>query len=99
MNLAELTVDAFAPLVGSTFVLRAADGEIQAELVGATPSPHPVPEGIRAPFTLTWIGPPEPRLQQGIHAVEHPRLAEPIELFLVPVGPPTDAPEYEAQLA
>lgn len=100
MSLGELTIEDFSPLVGSTFVLRAADGEIAAELIEARAMPgHQVPEGVRSPFSLLWSGPAEPRLQQGIHAVGHPRLAEALEIFLVPVGPSDGAPRYEAHFA
>lgn len=52
--------------------------------------------GIRTePFTLTFRGPGEPRLAQGIQRLEHERLGE-LEIFLVPLQPDADGPLYEA---
>ena len=63
----ELSVERFAPLVGETFVLRAADGQIEAELIEAVATGDAPAEGMRAPFSLMWQGPRAPQLQQGVH--------------------------------
>lgn len=92
----DLTVDAFAPLVGDTFVLRAADGSIDATLVDATATGDaPAPE-LRAPFSLLWEGPAAPRLQQGIHEVQHAAFDEPLVVFLVPVDQTETGMRYQA---
>lgn len=89
-----LSLGLFAPHVGDTFTIYAADGAIEAELVSAEPG-TPVPGGAAEPFSLLWLGPPAPQLQQGLHVVTHPAL-EPAEIFLVPVGPQGDAVQYQA---
>jgi hypothetical protein len=92
----DLTLDLFAPLVGDAFVIRAADGAIEAELVDAVAATHPGdPAAQRDPFSLTFRGPEAPALQQGIHEVVHPAL-EPVTLFLVPLGPADGGPQYQA---
>lgn len=95
----DVTLETFAPLVGDAFTVRAADGAVQATLSAArSPEGHGYPDTVRAPFSLTFHGPVEPRLQQGMHALEHPAVG-PIELFLVPVGLSADAAVYEVVFA
>lgn len=89
-----LSLELLAPLVGDTFTLQAADGFIEAELVGAEPG-QAVPGGAPEPFSLLWRGPKAPQLQQGMHVVAHPAI-EPAEIFLVPVGVDADGTLYEA---
>lgn len=94
----------FSAAVGTLFrVVR--DGDPTAieliEVVAAAPrdeadARHRAAAGIRAePFTLTFRGPGEPRLAQGIHRLEHERLGE-LEIFLVPIRPDERGPLYEA---
>lgn len=89
-----LTAGLFAPHVGDAFVLRAADGQIDATLSEVTPADAPAHDG-RVPFSLVWEGPLAPGLQQGMHAVEHPSVGT-IEMFLVPIEPTPTARRYEA---
>lgn len=89
-----LSLSLFAPLVGESFTLQAADGFVEAELLSAQPG-HPAPGGAPEPFSLLWRGPQAPQLQQGMHVVAHPAM-EPAEIFLVPVGVDADGTQYQA---
>lgn len=97
---AKLSIAQFAPLAGDTVTLRSADGEIVATLAEVTEVTEPdrtagLPAELRTPFSLRFRGPREPRLQQGIHAVEHPSLGA-IAIFLVPVSADETGADYEA---
>lgn len=89
-----LTRELFAPLVGDTFTLQAADGYVEAVLEQVEVG-QPVPGGAPEPFSLLWLGPAAPQLQQGMHVVAHPEI-EPAEIFLVPVGPHGAGMRYQA---
>lgn len=93
--LEKLTVDDFEPLTGEAFVLTEQGIELQLERV------MPVMESERArlrrqPFSLVFRGPSTPRLPQRIYSLEHRSFAEPLEIFLVPVGHKEGGLEYEA---
>ncbi len=95
-----LTATDFAPAVGDTFVLDAGDaGRIELELLEARlhdpDAPPELPDGTRAPFTLTFGGPVEPVLAQRIYRVEHESL-EPMEIFIVPISRNDSGTSYEA---
>ena len=48
------------------------------------------------PFSLVFVGPPEPGLRQGIYQLRHDALGD-VELFLVPIGYDVDGGRrYEA---
>ena len=49
----------------------------------------------RAPFSILFSGPMQPTFPQGIYKVEHSAM-NPIELFIVPVGPDDIGMRYEA---
>lgn len=90
----ELTLERFQPLVGDTFTIRAADGEIDAVLTSAEPGTA-APGGNPEPFSLVWLGPTDAQLQQGMHVIEHPAL-EASAIFLVPIGASQAGIEYQA---
>jgi hypothetical protein len=95
-----LTANDFAPAVGETFKLDVGDaGHIELELLESRlqdpDSPAVDASGARAPFTLTFRGPPEPILPQRIYRLEHPSLAT-LEIFLVPIGRDEAGTTYEA---
>jgi len=90
-----LTLDTFAPHVGSSFV---ADGAGCAlELIEATALPASGHEP-RPPFSLVFNGPPDPLLPQASYALTHPTLGE-LEIFIVPIARDADAVRYEAVFA
>lgn len=100
VDLADVTVETFAPHVGSRFTVRVdgADGagqELALELIEASQWPAPPGDLGRPPFALLFVGPAEPALPQSIHPLAHPELG-PLELFLVPVGRRAAGIEYES---
>ncbi len=95
------TVETFTPHVGSVFRVVFEDGNFfelalasAAELGSASAREWSKTSG-RAPFTLEFLGPKEHYLPQGTYRLEHPKL-EPLEIFLVPIGPDERAMQYEA---
>lgn len=98
-----LTHADFTGLQGDRFVLRIdAATSMDLELVDTRESDQAGgrgPQGQeRKQFTLTFRGPAEPVLAQGIRALEHPRLGG-LEVFLVPVASTEDGALYEAAFA
>lgn len=98
----ELTLDAFAPHEGTVFRIDLADNEsIELSLseVKSMKPNHDVnlePNLHREPFRLTFRGgSPDAYLPQQIWKLRHDVLGE-LELFLVPIGPDSDAMCYEA---
>lgn len=84
-----LKVTSFEPHVGSSFTVRPQGADplsfklIEASAAGGDPSPK------REPFSLLFVGPGEPVLEQAIYPVEHEDLGE-LQLFMVPLGPDGD---------
>lgn len=90
-----LTPALLGPLVGEQFTIRAADGEVvarleQLDLAAAPPAPG-MPQG----FSITFRGPVEPALQQGMHELVHDRIG-PVVVFLVPLARDAAGSTYEA---
>jgi hypothetical protein len=93
MDLAELTLATFEPLVGDGFTIGAEAQSVELVLESAT-SLGPRPGG-RDPFSLVFRGPPEPALAQRIYRLEHPVLGS-LEIFVVPIARDAGARSYEA---
>lgn len=93
MDLAELGLDSFEPLVGDVFTIT---GEPQAVklVLGSATTLGPRPGG-RDPFTLVFRGPTEPSLPQATYRLEHAELGA-LEIFIVPIGQDADSMSYEA---
>jgi hypothetical protein len=94
-----LTLQSFAPHVGSDFFLPEAEG-VSLTLVEAKAATAHMGDGRRPPlprepFTLLFRGPARPILPQRIHRLEHPVLGT-LEIFIVPVGPNLGGIGYEA---
>ena len=101
--LGSLTVENFAPHVGSTFTAKLEGTDhIELQLVEARPvgpATQPLPAGAgRAPFSLIFRGPAHPVLPQRIYALEHASLGR-LEIFIVPVSADTEGVRYEAVFA
>jgi hypothetical protein len=101
--LERLSVDSFAPAVGEKFGRDAGEGgTIELELLEArlhdADAPAEDETGVRAPFSVTFRGPPDPVLAQGIHPLEHPSLGT-LEIFIVPIRHEEDGTTYEAVFA
>ena len=93
MDLRELTLETFEPLVGDVFAASAAGASVELVLhsalaLGGWP-------GGRQPFSLTFRGPAEPLLAQAIYRLEHALLGA-LDIFIVPIGPDGDGMLYEA---
>ncbi len=98
-----LTVETFAPKVGSTFrVVDDAvtlDAELEAvEAADAGQAAAARAAGQRQPFSIFLRGPVEPVLPQRIYRLEHDDLGA-LELFLVPIGQDARGTRYEAVFA
>jgi len=104
LDLAGVGAGDFEPHVGSAFVVSGdgdgdgdggdGDGDgfsvVLAEVSRGAGGP------AREPFTLTFVGGPNPPSAQGIHHLEHDVLGG-LDLFLVPIGPGADGRQrYEA---
>jgi len=94
-----LTVDHFKPLLQKTCQLHVEAGSeglaLVVEEAAEIPTAQRVEAGKRRSFSVTFRGPREPALEQGIYAVEHPDLGRQ-ELFLVPVNETDAGRFYEA---
>jgi hypothetical protein len=94
-----LTIEFFAPLVGSEFRTKSGDGSEQT-LVLESAKPYEKREesrnGLsrREPFTLVFRG-SETILPQQIYAMHH-ATAGSVDIFIVPVGRDARGTQYEA---
>lgn len=82
-----LTADSFAGREGSEFAVDSpAAGTLRLTLTGvarfALQPGAPRPE----PFSVDFVGPPQPVLPQAIYPFEHPAMGG-FDLFIVPLGP------------
>jgi len=98
--LERLTAETFAPAVGEAFILDDAEaGRLQLELLESRlhhpDAPAADEAGTRAPFSLLFLGPPDPVLPQRIYRLEHDSVGS-IEIFIVPVGRDESGTTYEA---
>ena len=93
--LQDLTSSSFSEHLNSTFRIQLGDGKsLDAELFEVLlHEPHGGPR--QQPFSVHFRGPKGATLPQGIYRMEHERM-EPIELFLVTIGPDEKGMRYEA---
>ena len=93
--LRSVTIETFASRIGERFRLSAGDGQsMDAKLIEATPLGASACGG-RQPFSIVFLGPAAPVWPQRIYRVEHEAL-DPLDLFLVPIGPRDGGMMYEA---
>ena len=93
--LTSVTIETFAPRIGERFRVSAGDGQaMDAKLIEATPLGASAGGG-RQPFSIVFLGPAAPVWPQRIYRVEHEAL-DPVELFLVPIGPRDGGMQYQA---
>ena len=98
-RLAQLALADFTPCLHQAFRVPFEEGALLLELVeAATVGAGDGNAGRRPPFSLIFEGPKEPRLEQGIHALEHGTLGT-LSIFLVPIGPGGKGLHYEALFA
>jgi hypothetical protein len=94
----DLRLEHFTPCLKDTFRLDAGDaGSLDLRLTEAQelPSAKRAEEGERRGFTITFQGPKQVRLGQGIYPLEHPDVGRQ-EIFLVPIAEDADGRYYEA---
>ena len=83
----------FGACIGSTF--RAGD-RIEFSLAEVNPLPRSPHAPRSEPFSLIFLGPPNPILPQATYRLTHDQLGE-LDIFIVPVGPdPQGRIQYEA---
>ncbi|MDO8189397.1 hypothetical protein Q5424_26565 [Conexibacter sp. JD483] len=103
-DLAQLTLEQFAPHVGDTFALTltATDGAETLELAFTLDAAVEVAgagdDAARQPFALRFRVPFATVLPQQIFPLRHERLGT-LEIFLVPIGQDADGVRYEAVFA
>ena len=102
MSLADLTLEHFQPTLNQTWTIHLApDGALPLVLISLQPlgQPPAVTSGLtRQGFSLVWRGPQQPVLGQHMYRLHHPDFAEPLDVFLVPLGSDRATPgmRYEA---
>ena len=97
----KVTVSDFEGHVEDAFPVSLANGEVvELRLIEAKAVGEAIDPGGRVPFSLIFLGPDRPMLDQRIHPIGHPALG-PLEIFLVPIGPPKGRPglRYQAIFA
>lgn len=83
----KLTVSDFEGQVEAPFpVALPGEGAVELRLIEAKGLGEAVAGAGRRPFSLIFLGPDRPTLDQRVHPVEHPALGR-LEIFLVPIGP------------
>jgi hypothetical protein len=92
-----LTIEAFAPHVGSTFALRRGPAplDLDLELVEVTPLGTDPADRDRRPFALEFDGPADPTLAQATVELAHEALGT-LAVFIVPIGRDERHTRYQA---
>jgi hypothetical protein len=90
----------FTPHVGTVFEITFIDGTLELTLESVASfgsrAPRPdVPDLRTEPFSLLFLGPPQPVLPQRTWDLAHPALGV-LAIFLVPIGPVGGRMRYEA---
>ena len=95
--LEEFEIGTFAPRLGETFRIQAADAPAaEMTLIEATAlGEGTASETQRAPFSLVFRGSRDRVFPQQICRVQHDAIGE-FELFLVPIGPDQEGMRFEA---
>ena len=89
-----LTRDDLAPYLNQKFQLSNEDHPIfEVEMIEAEEMPGTASQ--RKPFSVIFLAPAEPLLEQAIYSLSHQEIG-PLDLFLVPLGPFREGMKYEA---
>lgn len=88
-----LTISHFEPHVGEVFAVADGNAGMFLTLKTATPLGTSLRDG--GAFSLNFVGPAAPLLQQSIYSLRHVTLGT-LELFIVPIGKESDGIVYEA---
>lgn len=90
------TIDTFRPHLGEIFRVIVGDEQMRVKLTEVTPwGPEASKGRPRVPFSLVFHTLPEAIVPQAIYRVESDAM-EPMDLFLVPIGPDERGMRYEA---
>ena len=93
--LADLTVESFEPIAGTSFSMLEGTDKIELRLERVARVMESESARLkRVAFSLFFRGPVY--LEQRIYRLTHHAFAEPLDLFLVPIGREADAFLYEA---
>ena len=94
-----LTSKDFEPLLNGEFEVSCDGSPVPLTLsaIDVMEERHSRP-GARLSFSLTFQGPLEPLLPQGVHTLRNEVLGA-LDLFLVPLGPADDGQRYEIVLS
>jgi SAM-dependent methyltransferase len=97
LRLDQLTHDHFLPLLGTRFTVDLIAPPVELTLAEAAELPRRTAAltAQRAPFSLVFHGPRQPRLEQQIYPLLHAALGR-LEIFLVPVDGHGPAVTYQA---
>ena len=95
-DLAQLSIDDFAPHQGAIFKMEVPGGSLPLQLVKAEVSGGQGRDG--GAFSLLFATPSDPWLPQAIYRIVHPTRGM-MDLFLVPIGPIAEGNGYQAVFA
>ncbi len=91
----QLTIETFQPLVGSSFWIHVEGRKIELRLTKAMKVMESEAARLkRNPFSLFFLAPL--LLPQQTFHVTHDAFAEPLDIFLVPIGQEPNGYSYEA---
>lgn len=93
LDLAKVQCSDFAACVNQDFEIATSGDPLALELSDARS--RPASDTGRDPFTLTFHGPPELRLPQGIYKMSNAQLGE-MEIFLVQLAADQASSTFEA---
>ena len=93
--LGQLTIETFEPLIGSSFWIHIDGRKVELRLTDARKVMESEAARLpRTPFSLFFLAPL--LFQQQIFHLTHEAFAEPLEIFLVPIGQESSGYSYEA---
>ena len=96
MDIGDVTVETFAGREGQGFTIQFADAVLDLTLAQVSRMPGEWGRtDRREPFSITFTGPPEYQLPQGLWPLDHEEIGR-LEVFLVPMQPEDGVPHYEA---
>ena len=91
----KLTIDDFLPLVGSSFWLYTGNHKVEMRLERAAPVMESEKARLkRTAFSLYFLAPLI--VPQGVHRLKHEAFAEPLDIFVVPIGQQPNGFTHEA---
>lgn len=99
MQLNEMTWETMQPFVGGTFYIEAGDGkriELKVTDVKKQIDQHLDARLTRDSFSIYFLGPTDVYLPQATYPLRNEQFAEPLHIFIVPIGRSPEGFRYEA---